>query len=213
MHIIYVSQYLSFVTHISIMTNINTLRPRQHGRYVADDIFNCIFFNENIWILIQISLKFVPKGQFDNNPALVQIMAGRRLGDKPLSEPMMISLLTHKCVTRPERVNPVIRGTQNNLGVVSILRCRFTSIGIPMLKIRPRRDHIMFNMGIPYLKRRSVYNDGLWVSHGKSQVDSTVACRKFITLQWKLYQTTRVVPWDHFIECHGNSESTGVDVI
>ena len=75
MHIIYVSQYLSFVTHVSIMTNINTLRPRQHGRYVADDIFKCIFFNENILILIQISLKFVPKGQFDNNPALVQIMA------------------------------------------------------------------------------------------------------------------------------------------
>ena len=38
-------------------------------------------------------------------PALVQIMAWRRPGDKPLSEPMMIILLTHICVTRPQWVN------------------------------------------------------------------------------------------------------------
>ena len=37
--------------------------------------------------------------------ALVQIMAWRRPGDKPLSEPMMVSLLTHICVTRPQWVN------------------------------------------------------------------------------------------------------------
>ena len=38
---------------------------------------------------IKISLKFVPKGPINNIPALVQIMAWRRTGDKPLSEPMM----------------------------------------------------------------------------------------------------------------------------
>ena len=32
-------------------------------------------------------------------------MAWRRPGDKPLSEPMMASLLTHICVTRPQWVN------------------------------------------------------------------------------------------------------------
>ena len=42
------------------------------------------------WLkLIEISLKFVPKGPIDNNIALVQIMAWRRIGDKPLLEPMM----------------------------------------------------------------------------------------------------------------------------
>ena len=46
-------------------------------------------------ILIKISLKFVPKGQIDNILVLVQIMAWRRPGDKPLSEPMMASLLKH----------------------------------------------------------------------------------------------------------------------
>ena len=73
----------------------NTLRPRQNGRRFADDIFTCIFLNENVWILLKISLKFVPKIQINNIPALAQIMAWRRPGDKPLSEPMMVSLLTH----------------------------------------------------------------------------------------------------------------------
>ena len=68
-------------------------------------IFKCIFFNENVYISIKISLKFVPKGPINNIPALVQIMAWRRTGDKPLSEPMMVSLLKHICVTRPQWVN------------------------------------------------------------------------------------------------------------
>ena len=84
---------------------VNTLRPGQNGRHFADDIFNCIFLNENVWIPIKISLKFVPKGPVNNIPALVQIMAWRRPGDKPLSEPMMVRLPTHTCVTRPQWVN------------------------------------------------------------------------------------------------------------
>ena len=67
---------------------VNTLRPRQDGRHFPDDIFKCIFLNENVLISIKISLKFVSKGPMNNIPALVQIMAWRRTGDKPLSEPM-----------------------------------------------------------------------------------------------------------------------------
>ena len=55
---------------------------------LAGGIFKCIFFNEKICILMKISLKYVPKGPIDNNPALVLIMAWR-IGDKPLSEPML----------------------------------------------------------------------------------------------------------------------------
>ena len=84
---------------------VNTLRPRQDGGLFPDDIFKSIFFNENVQIEIKISLTFVPKAPINNIPALVQIMAWRRLGDKPLSEPMMVSLLTHICVTRPQWVN------------------------------------------------------------------------------------------------------------
>ena len=83
---------------------IITLRPRQDGRHFADDIFKCVFLNENISISINISLKFVPKGPINNIPALVQIMAWRHPGDKPLSEPMMMGLLTNICVTRPQWV-------------------------------------------------------------------------------------------------------------
>ena len=95
----------------------NTLRPRQNGRCFADDTFKHIFLNENVRILIKISLKFVPKGPINNNPALVQITAWRRSGDKPLSEPMIFSLLIHICVTRPQWVNKsqILLDTQDKL--------------------------------------------------------------------------------------------------
>ena len=61
----------------------------KNGHHFADNIFKHIFLNENIRIAIQISLKFVPEGPVDNKSALVQVMAWRRTGDKPLSEPML----------------------------------------------------------------------------------------------------------------------------
>ena len=47
------------------------------------------FMNETFSILIRISLKFDPKGPTDNKSVLVQVMAWRRTGDKPLPEPML----------------------------------------------------------------------------------------------------------------------------
>ena len=57
---------------------VNTLTPRQDGRKFPDDIFKCIFLNENMEISIKISLKFIPRGPINNIPELVQIMAWRR---------------------------------------------------------------------------------------------------------------------------------------
>ena len=88
----------------------NTLRPKQDGCRFPDDIFRCIFLNENILISINISLKFVPNGAINNIPALVQIMAWRRSDDKPFSEPIMVSLLTHICVTGPRWVKVILLG-------------------------------------------------------------------------------------------------------
>ena len=93
--------YCMLTYHHLHTLDFNTLRPRQNGRHFADDIFKCIFLNESVWIPIKISLK----GPINKFPALVQIMAWRRPGDKPLSEPMMVSLPTHICVTRPQWVN------------------------------------------------------------------------------------------------------------
>ena len=80
--------------------NLNTLRPRQDGHYFADDVLKYIFLNENVWISLKIPLKFVPR----DIPALVKIMAWRRPGAKPLSEPMLVFVPTHICVTRPQWV-------------------------------------------------------------------------------------------------------------
>ena len=90
------------------MAPINSLRQRQNGHLFADDTFKCIFLNENIRISTKNSLKFVPKGLIKNIPVLVLIMAWRRPGDKPLSEPMQVRSLTHICVTQPQWVNTLM---------------------------------------------------------------------------------------------------------
>ena len=54
-----------------------------------DDIFKYIFFNENVWISITISLKFVFKGLIASKWELIQVRALRQTGDKSLSETMM----------------------------------------------------------------------------------------------------------------------------
>ena len=80
------------------------MRPRQNGCHFPDDIFKCILLNENVWTWIKISLQFVNEVPFFNMAALVQIMAWRRPGDKPLPGPMMVSLLAHICVPPPQWV-------------------------------------------------------------------------------------------------------------
>ena len=70
----------------------------------ADNILKCIFLNENVWISIKNPFKFVPKGPINNIPALVQIMAWCRPGDKPLSEPMLVSAM------QPHWVNSLAPG-------------------------------------------------------------------------------------------------------
>ena len=86
------------------MIFFNTLRLKQNRCHFAEDIFKCIFLNENVLISIKISLKFIPKGPINNIPTLVQIMAWRRPGNKPLSETMMIISLTHIWVAWPQWV-------------------------------------------------------------------------------------------------------------
>ena len=67
--------------------SFNTSRLRQKAV-----IFQTTFPNAFSWmkmdkILFKISLKFVPQGPINYIPALVQIMAWRHPGDKPLSVP------------------------------------------------------------------------------------------------------------------------------
>ena len=55
------------ISHISV----NSSPPGQNGHHFADDTFVSILVYENLCILIEISLKFVPKGPIDNNTAFV----------------------------------------------------------------------------------------------------------------------------------------------
>ena len=68
----------SLKNHFHMVQWVNTLGPRQNGWHFPDDIFKCFFVNENVWMSLKIS-------------ALVQIMAWRRLGNKPLSSPLMVN--------------------------------------------------------------------------------------------------------------------------
>ena len=92
-----------------VKSGFNSSPPGQNCRHFADGIFRCILLNENVWISIKISLNSVPKGSINIIPALVQVMAWRRIGDKPLSEPMLTGSLTHICGTRGRWVNPLPR--------------------------------------------------------------------------------------------------------
>ena len=67
---------------------------------IFQTIFSNVFSSMKMY-----SPKFVSEVRINNIPALVQIMASRRPGDKPLSEPMTVSLLTLICVTRHQWVN------------------------------------------------------------------------------------------------------------
>ena len=73
-----------------------------------DSVSQRMLSNMSSWmklrISIKVSLQFSPKGLIDNIPALVQIMAWHRPCDKPLSETVVVSLLTYVCATRPQWV-------------------------------------------------------------------------------------------------------------
>ena len=79
------------------------------GRDKMAAIFQTTFSNGFSWMkMYEFRLTFhwslFQKGPINNIPTLVQITVWRRSGDKPLSEPMMVSLLTHICVTRPQLI-------------------------------------------------------------------------------------------------------------
>ena len=115
----------------------NALRPRWNGRHFADDILYRIFVNWCVLILIEISLTFVPYGPIIIS-ALIQIMAWCYPGDKLLSEPMMISLPTHICVTRPQWVQP-----GNNFSLyITLPKCEFPAdkwmMWLILMSLRPQ---------------------------------------------------------------------------
>ena len=75
------------------LSDINILRPKQNGRHFADDIFRCIFLNENVLISLKISPNFVSDFRINNIAALAKLMSWRRPGDKPLIMEMIRQII------------------------------------------------------------------------------------------------------------------------
>ena len=73
-----------------IVAQFNTLIPGQSGQHLVDNIYKCIFFDENYDILIKISPKLVPEIWTDNNSAMVHVMAWHQTGSKPIPESKLI---------------------------------------------------------------------------------------------------------------------------
>ena len=71
------------------VVRLNSSPPGQNGRHFGRRHNSNAFFNGNDKIPVQISQKFIPRSPIGNKPSLVQVMAWRRTGDKPLSEPML----------------------------------------------------------------------------------------------------------------------------
>ena len=117
------------------MERINKFTPARNGQHFTDDIFKRIFMNENVWISIKISMKFVPKGPINNIRALAQKMVWRHSGNRSLSEPMMVSLPTHICVTRFQWVNWMLRIEWNIYSLDLVVFCT------PIYEIKPSSIH------------------------------------------------------------------------
>ena len=153
--------------------------------------------NENVWISIKISLKFVPKGPINNIPALVQMIAWRQPGEnnmyvRPVNIfPNFLHWFSVGCdCSVMLYFNSSWAGPQLKLavmscaksycycydmdfhwiwivmkiwlvkwvpGAVSVYRCCFTTIGIPIIKIRWSHGCLIFTLGILYLKLKDSF--------------------------------------------------------
>ena len=85
--------------------NTNTQWGRDKIAAILQMTYQNLLYCKKIVLFIQISLKIVSKGPIYNKHTLMQIMAWRWVGNKPLSDQWWPGLLMHKCITRPKWVN------------------------------------------------------------------------------------------------------------
>ena len=140
---------------------LQTERRKQYGRHFPADIFKYIFLNENVYILVQMSLRLGPdKGPVPNTPVLVQTMAWYRIGDKPLFEPMTTKFSD---VTSSQWVNNIHRYSWNftfltlfwnslvkslflTTSIISLAEwCGETSSSLVMIRYRRWKDKIRWD--------------------------------------------------------------------
>ena len=97
--VISVTKYWNSVTLGSPVTDVIFRNNNKTAQLKMNAISQTTFSSAFSWIkLFEFRLKFhwsVFQSPINNIPSLVQIMVWRRPGAKPLSEPMMVNLLTH----------------------------------------------------------------------------------------------------------------------
>ena len=79
--------------HCFLCFHLNTSPPRQNGCYFTADIFKCIFMNKNFVFRFKSHWNLFLRAQFNNKSVLLQVMAWCRIGDKPLSQPMITQFI------------------------------------------------------------------------------------------------------------------------
>ena len=177
------------------------MRPRQNGCHFPDDTLKCIFLIENVWISIEISMRFFPKSTIDNIPTLVQIMALRRPGDKPWSEPMMFNLLTHICLTWSQWVN------QDGLVIVAIYHDSLRQIKqnsfekhIWALNFKDMSWLVFYGLNQHNAYRISSKRCAIWCL-----VDPGLCCCMIYTEMWHRVPLRRIDIYEYWIYSHYTS--------
>ena len=162
-------------------------------------------------------------GSINNIPALAQIMAWRRPGDKPLSEPMMVRLLTHLCVTRPQWVNntptwgfitaapgcQAIIWTHDVIGYRCITVTRSGFNGLPQHKPQLSKSSYIFarvwekrtiTILLTTLNIDSVFQN-MWINKSFSISNPHAPpenLSRYDTRHCQFYKTTRLIYMHHF---------------
>ena len=115
---------------------------------------------------------FAPKGSINNIQALVQIMAWRRPGDKPLSEPMLANFLTHICVTRPQWVKGMIDVLHFMLPVLYSIYSFIYHLSIFCKYVRQQCAAVIRDQCSPKSPLKAPHSAPIRTKYGMSSVDS-----------------------------------------
>ena len=124
-YIIERGRYLQRVADPDRLLTLNTLKPRQNSSHFADDIFERIFLNKNVWISINIPLKFLHRGQMNTNSASVQVMSWcRTCRQQAITWTIGDPASVHICIMRPQCVKQLGPFYINGNLMSSVVHCK-----------------------------------------------------------------------------------------
>ena len=135
------------VTHRDVLTQ----RDRQNGHDFADDFFFLNqFLKKNCSTLIPTSLKLLSQCPINNNAPLVKMIAWRwrRMGENPLSEPMLVELRKYGSLGINETKRRIYKSTVPSVDQVMV--CNLFST-----KLSPESNPVYFHLETNQISIRS----------------------------------------------------------